>query len=231
MPLSSRTHAVLDFATAATLLALPRLLGAGRDFTRIATGMALTKIAYALFTRSPFAPALSGAALCALPFVLRERRTPALTAAAVGLGVFGIAAAALTSNRSQPLQVPGVRSSGQRSLPTASAAESLAIGATVFVPTIAKGPVIRRPKVVGVGEALGDTLAVKAMQALRAAYGAGPVMLAVPFRHQAVLLDPEHVRDARVREAEALGRDDVAGLAQRRLGRADRIELGREVRV
>jgi cytochrome P450 len=103
--------------------------------------------------------------------------------AALGLGAAGLAAAWLTKTRSRS------------ALPKATLLESLAVGAGVFAPTVAKGAVIRRPKVVGMAETLGmDIAAVRTLQRLRAKHGKGPVRLAMPFRRQAVLLDPEHVR-------------------------------------
>lgn len=65
----------------------------------------------------------------------------------------------------------------------------------VLLPTLAKGPLIRRRKVVGLAErAHLDDKAVRCMQALRRKYGAGPLVLPIPFRPQALLLSAEDVR-------------------------------------
>jgi hypothetical protein len=80
-------------------------------------------------------------------------------------------------------------------LPRASVLDSLAVAADVFAPNIAKGVIIRRPKVVAMAERMElDRRAVRRMQQLRDRYGEGPLMLRVPGRSQAVVLSPEHVR-------------------------------------
>ena len=85
-------------------------------------------------------------------------------------------------------------SDGGRKLARTSVADTWAIMSEVFLPTIAKGVIIRRPKVVGLAESLNlDTRAVKRMQKVRQRYGPGPVMLRMP-RKQALILEPEHVR-------------------------------------
>ncbi|UEM22167.1 cytochrome P450 [Skermanella mucosa] len=79
-------------------------------------------------------------------------------------------------------------------LPRASLRDTLAAVAEIVLPTISKGVIIRRPKVVGLAERLGlDGRAVRRMQRLRAKYGPGPLMLAIPGRHQAIILSPEDV--------------------------------------
>lgn len=226
MPISTRTHAFLDFATAGFALAFPRLLGASDRFTRTATGIALGKIGYSLLTRHELGAAkllpmkthlaldtVGGAAMCALPFLMDEEEKPAVTACAVGLGLLDIAAAPMTETRSHPrvddvrITAPrdtgtGVRARAGRggvakatTLPTATAADTLKVTSGVLLPTVAKGPIIRRPRVMAMGEQMDfDTGAVKTLQEMRARYGSGPLMLKLPFRRQAVLLDPEHVR-------------------------------------
>lgn len=88
------------------------------------------------------------------------------------------------------------RKAVRTSLPRLTVAETLAVTAEVLVPTLAKGPIIRRPKVVGLAERFElDTRAVRRMQRLRHRYGAGPVLLRLPpGRQQALILDPEHVK-------------------------------------
>ena len=56
-------------------------------------------------------------------------------------------------------------------LPKAGFLDTLCVLAEVIIPTVAKGAIIRR--------------AVRRMQWLRDKYGAGPLMLPIPFRPQA----------------------------------------------
>jgi cytochrome P450 len=79
-------------------------------------------------------------------------------------------------------------------LPAASVQDTLSVLSEVLIPTVAKGPIIRRPRVVALTERLDlDAKAVRRMQWLRATYGPGPLMLRVPGQPRAVILDPEHV--------------------------------------
>ena len=80
-------------------------------------------------------------------------------------------------------------------VPTASVADTLALMGDVLVPTVAEGPIIRRRRVVGLAERH-DLVgrAVRRMQRLNERYGEGPLMMRIPVRKQAVLLDAEHVR-------------------------------------
>jgi cytochrome P450 len=82
-----------------------------------------------------------------------------------------------------------------RSLPRASILDSIAVAAEVFIPTVAKGVILRRPKVVAMAERLQlDRKAVRCLQRLRRRYGDGPLLLRIPGRSQAVVLSPAHVR-------------------------------------
>lgn len=79
-------------------------------------------------------------------------------------------------------------------LPTASLLDTVSILAGVLIPTIAKGPINRRPKVMALAERLQlDGYAIRVMQQVRHKYGAGPVMLRIPARRIAMLLDPDDV--------------------------------------
>jgi len=81
------------------------------------------------------------------------------------------------------------------SLPTASVEDTFGVMSEVVLPTVAKGVIIRRPRVVAVAEHLElDRRAVRRMQKMRNRYGPGPVLLRVPVRNQAMILDPGHVR-------------------------------------
>lgn len=80
-------------------------------------------------------------------------------------------------------------------LPCASLADTLAVGATVVLPIVAQGAVLRRPKVVALAERLdADRRAGRLLRRLRARYGPGPLRLRVPGRSVALILSPEHVR-------------------------------------
>src|SRR5215208_3128453 len=77
----------------------------------------------------------------------------------------------------------------------ASARDSLGVVADVVMPLTARGVIVRRPPVVGVFDRMdADRRAVRRMQRLRSRYGPGPVLLAVPGRDIALVLDPDHVR-------------------------------------
>lgn len=91
-------------------------------------------------------------------------------------------------------QTPVTETTAPPSLPRATLQESLSVTSSVFVPTLAKGPIIRRPKMVALAERLElDKRAVRLMQQLRNKYGSGPLMLRVPGPPRAVILAPEHV--------------------------------------
>lgn len=82
----------------------------------------------------------------------------------------------------------------QNPLPTASSVETAKILAEVELPTISKGPIIRRPRMVAAVENLGlEARAVTRMQTIAEKYGRGPIMLALPGRKMSMVLDPDHV--------------------------------------
>jgi cytochrome P450 len=217
MPISSRTHACLDLTTAGLALALPRMLGASERTTKLLTAIALGKIGYGLATRHELGlvktlpmkthlklDALSGIALCGLPLVLDKQEKPAVAAAVIGLGLVDIAAASLTETRSI-LHVQRSRGESQAAGPPpmasptglrwATVADTIKLVSLGALPTLAKGAIIRRRSMMAVGEQLDfDSIAVKTVQQARARYGSGPLMLKLPFRNQAVILDPAHMR-------------------------------------
>jgi cytochrome P450 len=80
------------------------------------------------------------------------------------------------------------------SLPKASVGDTLGFILDVFIPTAAKGPLIRRPRVEALSERLGlDRRAVARMQKLDRKYPGGPLLLRLPVRNQAVVLRPGHL--------------------------------------
>ena len=79
-------------------------------------------------------------------------------------------------------------------LPTASVRDTAAFFTDVFLPTAAKGALIRRPRVEALAERLGlDRRAVRRMQELDRKYPDGPLLLRLPVRKQAVVLRPGHL--------------------------------------
>jgi cytochrome P450 len=80
------------------------------------------------------------------------------------------------------------------SIPTASALDTVAITSEMILPTLAKGPIIRRPRVVGLAERH-DLVgrAVRRLQRLHETYGDGPLMMRLPVVHKAIVLAPDHV--------------------------------------
>lgn len=77
-------------------------------------------------------------------------------------------------------------------LSRASILDTFAVMKDVVLPTLGKGPLVRRRKVVGIAESAGlNEKAVARMQALRKKYGPGPLLLRIPFRHQAVILSAD----------------------------------------
>jgi hypothetical protein len=88
----------------------------------------------------------------------------------------------------------GAIPSRARWLPVAGPLDTLSVVLGVLVPTIAKGVIIRRPRMVAMAEMLGlDDAAVTRLQRLRRTYGAGPVLLRLPFRTLGVVLAPDDV--------------------------------------
>lgn len=116
------------------------------------------------------------------------RKSTLLLAGVLGAFGAGLAAGKAIGRAARP----GVTEGG---LPRASLLDTLALGLEVFAPVVAQGVIIRRPPLVALAERFDlDRRAVRRLQKLRDRYGAGPLMLPLPLRKQAVLLDPGHVR-------------------------------------
>jgi hypothetical protein len=107
--ISTKMHGVLDLATAGTLLALPRMLGWGERARGLATNAALGALAYGALTRYEFGllkvlpmrahlalDALSGATLCAAPWLLLADEDDEVKNTLLGIGLFELAAAFTT---------------------------------------------------------------------------------------------------------------------------------------
>ncbi|WP_215051185.1 hypothetical protein [Arthrobacter sp. ISL-28] len=81
--------------------------------------------------------------------------------------------------------------------------ETAAFLIDVFLPNVAKGPIIRRPKAVALAERLGlDDRAVRRVKKLAGKYRAGPLLLRLPFREQAVILQSGHLHYALINSPE-----------------------------
>ena len=75
---------------------------------------------------------------------------------------------------------------------TASVADTLGAIGTVLVPLVARGVIIRRPRVAAVGERLdADRRLVRTLQQLRTRYGTGPLRLRLPLRRVVLVLSHE----------------------------------------
>jgi hypothetical protein len=72
--------------------------------------------------------------------------------------------------------------------------DTLAICAEVLLPTIAKGVIMRRPRVLAIAEALDlDRRAIRRMRRVRDQHGEAPLLLGIPGRSLAMILSPEDV--------------------------------------
>lgn len=157
----------------------------------------------------------SGLAVSAVPVLMRSRLSPAMFAFAVGgcaleallrkytdqaadydghsLGIGGV-------NTGTTTQLPGEgRSSAsvpaELQVTEAEPLDSLKVGLGVALPTVAMGPITRRPTMMMLAETFDIAgLGALTLRSLRDKYGSGPLMVQMPFRHQAVILDPEDLR-------------------------------------
>lgn len=111
----TRTHAIVDIATAGFSLFFPRILGSNRSFTRAVTALSLGRIGYTLLTRHELGVVkvipmranlvlggIGGAALAALPFIMDERKSRAVVACALGVGVLSLAMAPVSDTEYRP---------------------------------------------------------------------------------------------------------------------------------
>jgi cytochrome P450 len=110
----------------------------------------------------------------------------------LALGVAGIALAVVAG-----WAIGGARQRRARKggLVRASFADSVGLLVEVATPALAKGVIVRRPRVVDLAARLDlDGRAVRRLQRLRRRRGGGPVVLALPGRQEAILLEGEDVR-------------------------------------
>ena len=81
-----------------------------------------------------------------------------------------------------------------KSMYRANLFDTIAVAAKVLLPTLAKGVIMRRPAVLALAERADmDRRAVRQMQRIRGKYGEAPLLLAIPKRRIALVLDPNDV--------------------------------------
>lgn len=79
-------------------------------------------------------------------------------------------------------------------LPRASAADTARALGIVVAPMLAQGVIARRPRMVELAGRLdADRRAVRLLQEFRRRYGPGPLLLRIPGRSVALVLEPDHV--------------------------------------
>lgn len=79
-------------------------------------------------------------------------------------------------------------------LPSATVGETLAVITDVVLPNLAKGIIKRRPAMVALSERFNiEEKALPLLAKLQDQYGAGPLLLKLPFRHHALVLNPQDV--------------------------------------
>lgn len=110
-PISTQVHGVLDYLSAGTLLALPRMLNWGSAITNVLTVAGASTVVYSLLTRYELGAAkvlpmhthlaldgINGALVATLPLIFpRDNKN---TAMLVSLGLFEVAASMLTESKS-----------------------------------------------------------------------------------------------------------------------------------
>src|SRR5256885_2345242 len=80
-------------------------------------------------------------------------------------------------------------------MPTAWARDTARVLSTVLLPIVARGPIVRRARVVALAERLdADRRAGRLLRQLRARYGPAPLRLRVPGRPLALVLSPQDVK-------------------------------------
>jgi cytochrome P450 len=85
----------------------------------------------------------------------------------------------------------------------ASVPDTLRVVATAVAPVVARGVIIRRPRVVAAAERMdADHVLVRTLQRMRARYGTAPLRLRVPGRSVVLVLDDTDVDDVLARSPE-----------------------------
>ena len=143
-PISTATHGIIDYLTAGALFALPSMLGFSPKLSTAVRMIALKKLAIAATTQHEMGivklipmkthlalDVMTGAALCALPFMLEdEDDSEEATAALVAMGLMEIAYAPMTET--QPREdalIPDVGQKVRRGLKKGTRAAREMVGA------------------------------------------------------------------------------------------------------
>ena len=106
--ISTKTHALLDYATIGKFMLLPRVMGWSKGMTRAMDCVALVKLGYTLLTRHELGAfkllpmkahlgmdVAGGAMIAALPFAVGDE-DPSTIATCAAMGAFDIVVAPLT---------------------------------------------------------------------------------------------------------------------------------------
>jgi cytochrome P450 len=100
-----------------------------------------------------------------------------------------------TTGSDDPVATGQQARTGRRRLPRASVLDTIRVSIRVLLPLLGRGVIVRRPPVVDIAERLDlDRRAVREMQRLNDRYGEGPLLLRLPGRRLALVLDGEHVQ-------------------------------------
>jgi hypothetical protein len=110
-PISTKVHGMIDYASAGTLLVLPRVLKWDKTVTNLLTGAGVATALYSVLTRYELGvvkrlpmkahlamDGASGAMLAASPLLLPEEG-PAVVGTLVGFGAFEVAASLMTKTQ------------------------------------------------------------------------------------------------------------------------------------
>src|SRR5438270_6867133 len=92
------------------------------------------------------------------------------------------------------VDAPARRAEARATVSTAGVLDTLGVVADVILPTYAKGILMRRRAVMAIAGLLDlDRRAIRRMERIRDKYGSDPLMLSIPGRDLALILDPQHV--------------------------------------
>ena len=143
-PFSTATHGVIDYVTAGALFALPSLLGFSPRLSTAVRMIGMKKLAIAALTQHELGiyklipmkthlmlDVMTGAALCALPFMLEDEEDPkAASAALVTMGLMEIAYAPLTETRPrEDAMIPDVGQKIRRGIKSGTRSARQMVGA------------------------------------------------------------------------------------------------------
>ena len=120
-PISTKSHAFLDYLTITKFLLLPRVMGFSKTVTNGMTAVALVKLGYTLLTRHEGGVAkvlpmkahlamdvVGGAMMCAVPFA-DDNADETEIGVCCALGAFDILAAPMTETEMSPTSQASIR--------------------------------------------------------------------------------------------------------------------------